>query len=181
MTRGEKSPGRLLDVPLLGFLTVVADDDLGLVGGYLLVDAAARPVEFHCTAPLRPTRAQRILYGPTLSAYLHGEQIAPALVAKSEHAPLAVLTDDEAVLAARSRIDVPLALVAGGVHDGATRLATFEIEGQTLAVIAKNASDRERIVERLAAIDELFDLTEPFERIRQAIEEAQREAKSRAA
>ena len=162
MIRGEKSSGRLLDVPLLGFLTVVADDDLGLVGGYLLLDAAARPVEFHCTAPLRPTRAQRILYGPTLSAYLHGEQIAPALVAKSEHAPLAVLTDVEAVLAARTRVDVPLALVASGVNDGATRLATFEIGGQTLAVIAKNAGDRERIVERLAAIEELFDLTEPL-------------------
>jgi hypothetical protein len=176
MTRGEKSAG-----PLIGFLTVVEDDDLGLVGGYLLLDTAARPVEFHCTAPLRPTRAQRILYGPTLASYLYGELLAPALVAKSTHAPLAVLTDVEMVLASRAHVEPPLALVTRGNDPLPLVWLTFEVGGNTLAVPAKNAADRDRIVERLAAIDDLFELAEPFERIRQAIDEAQREAKSLAA
>jgi hypothetical protein len=86
--------------PLLGFLTVADDDELGLVGGYLVLNAAARPVEFHCTAPLRPTRAQQILYGPTLAPYLYGELIGQTLIAKSGRTPIVILTDQEAVLAA---------------------------------------------------------------------------------
>ena len=54
----------------LGFLTVVEHAELGLLGGYLLLNAAGRPLEFHCTAPVKPNRAQEILYGPTLRPYL---------------------------------------------------------------------------------------------------------------
>ena len=62
-------------LPAIGFLTVVTIPDQGLVGGYLVLNAAARPLEFHCTTPVRANRAQEILYGPTLRPYLFGEQI----------------------------------------------------------------------------------------------------------
>src|SRR4051812_23172961 len=64
MTAGGASPAAL------GFLTVVEDEQQGLVGGYLLLNPLGRPVEFHCTAPVKPNRAQQILYGPTLRPYL---------------------------------------------------------------------------------------------------------------
>ena len=50
--------------PVLGFLTVLEHPQHGLFGGYLLLNLAGRPVEFHCTAPVKPNRAQQILYGP---------------------------------------------------------------------------------------------------------------------
>jgi hypothetical protein len=56
----------------LGFLAVVEHELHGLFGGYLLLNATGRPLEFHCTAPVRPNRAQQILYGPTLEPYLYG-------------------------------------------------------------------------------------------------------------
>jgi hypothetical protein len=169
--------------PLLGFLTVVDEDQLGLVGGYLILNATARPVEFHCTAPLRPTRAQQILYGPTLAPYLYGEQIGQALVAKSGRTPLVLLTDQEAVLAARALVEVPLALVVSGDRQSEPHAGKilFEAAGHHLAVLAKQAPDRDEVARRLADLGHVFDLSEPFERIRLAIEEAQREAKSRAA
>ena len=68
----------------LGFLTVVENETLGLIGGYLLLNAAGRPLEFHCTAPVKPSRTQEILYGPTLRPYLLAEVIGQALVAGSE-------------------------------------------------------------------------------------------------
>lgn len=176
MTRGE-TPGD----PLLGFLTVVEQDELGLVGGYLILNAAARPVEFHCTAPLRPTRAQQILYGPTLAPYLYGEQIGQALLAKSGRTPIVLLTDQEAVLAARGLVDVPLALVVSGDRQSHAGKILFDVAGNHLAVLAKHAQDRDEVARRLADPGDVFDLSEPFERIRLAIEEAQREAKSRAA
>ena len=63
-------------MPTVGFLTVQSFADVGLIGGYLLLNPLGRPLEFHCTAPVRPNRAQEILYGPTLAPYLYGEQIA---------------------------------------------------------------------------------------------------------
>ena len=51
----------------IGFLTTVASASHGVFGGYLLVDEVGRPLEFHCTAPVRVSRAQEILYGPYLN------------------------------------------------------------------------------------------------------------------
>ena len=64
--------------PALGFLTVLEHSQHGLMGGYLVLNISGRPLEFHCTAPIKPNRAQQILYGPTLEPYLFGEQIGQA-------------------------------------------------------------------------------------------------------
>jgi len=85
----------------IGFLTVVEHDLHGLFGGYLLLNETGRPLEFHCTAPVKPNRAQQILYGPTLKPFLYGEQIGATLVNKPTLVPLAVLVDRPASLAAR--------------------------------------------------------------------------------
>lgn len=155
----------------LGFLTVVEHAQHGLMGGYLLLNAAGRPVEFHCTAPLKPNRAQQILYGPTLEAFLYGEQIAGALVGKASVEPLLVCTDVRPVLAVRELTDVPVALV---VTADASGLSEFEVGRNRLAIELAHEADRPLIVERLAALGDRFDLAEPFSRIREAIEEAQR-------
>src|SRR2546421_3243023 len=104
-------------VPCLGFLTVVGNLELGLIGGYLLLNTAGRPLEFHCTAPVKPTRTQEILYGPTLKPYLCGEQIGQTLLAKSKLTPIVVCTDSEAVLAARDFSQVPIVLVLAAAAD----------------------------------------------------------------
>ena len=85
-----------------GFLTAVDTPTHGLFGGYLVVDSLGRPLEFHCTAPVKVTRAQQILYGPTLHGHLHGQQIGGALLAESRIAPSVVLTDHDGMLHVRS-------------------------------------------------------------------------------
>ena len=60
-------------VPAIGFLTVTEHAEHGLFGGYLILNVSGRPLEFHCTAPLKPSRAQEILYGPTLRPFLFGD------------------------------------------------------------------------------------------------------------
>ena len=108
-------------LPCLGFLTVSEHADHGLFGGYLVLNTAARPLEFHCTAPVKPNRAQQILYGPTLKPYLYGEQIGCTLVTKAKHRPLWICTDVVHVLELRSTIDIPvLHLVAGSDTDPTT-------------------------------------------------------------
>jgi hypothetical protein len=176
----------------LGFLTVSDLEGRGLVGGYLLLNAAGRPLEFHCTAPVRPSRAQEILYGPTLEPFVYGEQIGRALVEKSTASPLVVLTDHEAVLAARAFLAAPLALVLKQTATAATadepdhalfppRFHRFECGANALALPTMHAADAAAIVEQLAAHGVAFDLAEPFDRIREAVREAHREAAARSA
>jgi hypothetical protein len=210
---------------MLGFLTVVRDPEYGLCGGYLILNSAGRPVEFHCTTPLKPNRPQEILYGPTLESFLYGEQIGQTLIQQGGESPLVVFTDLEPVLTAREFVPMPLALVLpdepeGGdkglegaagtlrvspaadctrsVPDtsspsssafpsdrrfrldaphGGPRLLTFELGRNRVAVPERLQQDRELTVERLCGLVDLFDLAEPFGRIRDAIEEARQAAR----
>jgi hypothetical protein len=198
-------------LPTLGFLTVVEHPDLGWTGGYLVLNLLGRPLEFHCTAPVKPNRAQEILYGPTLKAYLCGEQIGQTLLEKSQHHPLFVCTDVEAVLAVRETTFLPVALLAPENHEypsgtSGTRLPA-EIAGmggrdgtrgsggadvksggsgdapalvsagnRRLVVSARYPEDEQRIHELWQAEWNEFDFAEPFERIRDAIGEAQKAA-----
>lgn len=98
-------------VPALGFLTVLDDRRHGLFGGYLVLNPAGRPLEFHCTAPIKPNRAQQILYGPTLEPFLYGEQIGQTLLEKANIEPFLLCTDRQPVLAVRPRVSLPVALV----------------------------------------------------------------------
>jgi hypothetical protein len=179
--------------PALGFLTVVEHPQFGLFGGYLLLNPAGRPLEFHCTAPIKPNRAQEILYGPTLQAFLYGEQIGKTLIHQASIAPMLICTDQEPALAAREHVAAPVALVLpptdepppesaaepgrllrlDAAHGGVPRLASFRLGRNRLALPERAEEDRRLITERLADLADLFDLAEPFQRIRDAIEEAQ--------
>jgi hypothetical protein len=190
--------------PTLGFLTVVEHSQYGLFGGYLILNTAGRPLEFHCTAPIKPNRAQEILYGPTLQSFLYGEQIGQTLISHGNSLPLLVCTDREPALAAREHVSTPLVLVLSGdcldshssegrtvpvdtpavepsqrfyridaPHRDGPRLLTFQLGRNRLALPERADDDRRLIGDRLAELAESFDLAEPFQRIRDAIEEAQ--------
>jgi len=179
----------------LGFLTVLDDPQHGLFGGYLILNPTGRPLEFHCTAPVRPNRAQQILYGPTLEPFLYGEQIGQTLWAKAKTSPIAVCTDREPMLAVGEHVDVPVALVLSGrptpeagdetpdagtvyridtPHGPRPGLITFELGSNRLAVSEARAQDRPYFADRVAPVVGTLDLAEPFGRIREAIEEARR-------
>lgn len=164
--------------PTLGFLTAVEHPEHGLFGGYLVLTMVGRPLEFHCTLPIKPNRAQEILYGPTLDEFLHGEQIGQALLRESRHRPRVVLTDRRPMLAAREFADAPMALVFDdlGAPSDPPGIVAFELGGRRLGVAAQHVADRALVVERLAGLGEGFDLAEPFGRITAAIEEAQKAA-----
>lgn len=95
----------------LGFLTVLGNPSEGLIGGFLVLNRVGRPMEFHCTAPVRPNRAQEILYGNTLEGFVCGEQIAPALVGRTKTELVAILTNNPNLLTAPALLPAPIGLV----------------------------------------------------------------------
>jgi len=172
----------------LGFLTIVEDDQHGAFGGLLVLNATGRPLEFHCTTPVKANRAQEILYGPTLRPYLHGELIGGALTAKAASPPGLLCVDRAELLAVRPQVEAPVVLVADDDSDtptgqpdslrvdppqGIAAPQWFQLGPYRLAAHAAFADDREAAMARLAPLAD-FDLREPFGRIREAIEEAQR-------
>jgi hypothetical protein len=184
--------------PSLGFLTVIDQQESGLFGGYLILNAAGRPLEFHCTAPVKPNRAQQILYGKSLAPYLYGEQIGQALLANAKVVPHWICTDVEPVLAVRDFSELPVALLLprdmadpetddtrqlrfDAPHEPvaaphAARLSSFSLGEHRLAVSPPRDADRAAVVAAWSDYAE-FDLHEPFVRIREAIEEAQQAAR----
>lgn len=172
----------------LGFLAIIEHEQHGLLGGYLVLNAAGRPLEFHCTSGVRPNRAQAILFGPTLDAYLYGEQIGQALVTKSSLTPAVICTNQPQALALREFVQSPVLLVeCEGETTGGGRL---RVDGPQAAagprLLARRGRDRislasgndvERANALLSTLPESFELSEPFARIHAALEEAQRGAK----
>ena len=96
----------------LGFLTVI-DQYPGLTGGYLVLNGAGRPLEFHCTMPLTPDKIQQILYGDTLQPFLYGERIAQTLLQRSKLPVLSIFTDHAAVLPVCSLVSTSVVYVFG--------------------------------------------------------------------
>jgi len=154
-----------------GFLTTLESPAHGLFGGYLVVDALGRPLEFHCTAPVKVSRAQQILYGPTLQGHLHGRHVGGALLAEGKATPAVVLTDSDAMLHVRPHTRLPVALVRRGAAEQASG---FAMGAAFVSPHADDAARAEEIEAQLAALAEAVDLCEPFERIRAALDEAAR-------
>lgn len=157
-----------------GFLTVVDSSTHGVFGGYLLVDPLGRPLEFHCTAPVKVSRAQQILYGASLPGHLHGQQIGAALLAEGSVTPVMVLTDHDAMLSVRPHTSLPVALVRRRGEAAEPPPGAFTMGEVCVSPHAGDAGDVEGLRHRLENLGLSVDLTEPFERIRAAIEEAQR-------
>ncbi|MEX2171655.1 MAG: hypothetical protein WD851_20215 [Pirellulales bacterium] len=175
--------------PLFGYLTVVDDPAHGSCGGYLVLNEQGRPIEFHCTAPVTPSRAQQILYGPTLRASLYGEQVGPALIEKAKSPVSIVLVNQPECLELQHNTGQPVVLIdearsgatgsasafskvrGTGIASGAPQLTLFpELLDEIRLISTEGDEEIERLLELLARS---IDLAEPFERIREAIFEAQ--------
>jgi len=165
------------------------------------VGPLGRPLEFHCTAPVRPSRAQQILYGPTLEPFLLGEQIAGAILDAAKLKPRLIMSNCEATLHARSRRSTPMVLLCGNADRvpanvdasaGTDELRLASIGRATNPLLGSGPhksfsvgafqfvlpigfeSDLGDATRLLTDLVRQIDLAEPFGRIEEAIREAQR-------
>ena len=185
----------------LGFLTAVEDAERGYVGGLLITNRFGRPLEFQCTAPVKPNRTQQILYGPTLRPYVLGELIGRTLLEKVGVKPHLVLVESLDLLDLRAATSTPVVSLVSAVKSskakktGETETQTNEQNGQTdktlpnsmrlgnEAVVFHTSHDEDRTeIEKFAKLVPAdADLREPFERVREALEETIRLSMARPA
>lgn len=158
----------------LGFLTAIEVPEKGFVGGLLVTNHYGRPLEFQCTMPVRPNPTQEILYGPTLGAFILGELIGSTLVEKSGVKPHLILTDREQILELRNHLDQPVALVEADEAAGSANSDNdppIKLGRQNLRFHRGHTDDRSIVSGRAQHVPADADLKEPFERVREALQE----------
>jgi hypothetical protein len=179
----------------LGFLAAIEVPDRGFVGGLLVTNHFGRPLEFQCTAPLKPNRAQEILYGPTLVPYVLGDLIGRTLIEKVGVKPHLVLTERNDLLPLRDLVSIPVACVddsarsapattpTEGIEEAAQQPAAepaataaaspppFRLGRQILRFHAAHVDDQAVAERGAATVPQDADLREPFERVREALNE----------
>lgn len=161
----------------LGFLTAIELPDKGYVGGLLVTNQTGRPLEFQCTVPVRPNATQSILYGPTLVPFLLGELIGGTLIDKAGVKPQLILTDRAEILELRNHVDQPVALVGGAADtkpDDTGPRSGLKLGRQSLRIHPAHDGDHEALTRSAAGIPADADLQEPFERVREALQETLR-------
>ena len=159
-----------------GFLTAVEIPDQGFVGGLLITNRHGRPLEFQCTAPLKPNRTQEILYGETLAPFVMGEVIAKTLVDKVGVKPHLVLTELPEILELRNHVTMPVGCLAEQAGQPAATAdqplaAPFKIGKQWVRIHSAHDHDRGEMEAQAQQISPEADLREPFERVREALQE----------
>lgn len=159
------------------FLSVCEREGTGAFGGMLVVNPIGRPLEFHCTTPVLPSRTQSILFGTTLREFLYCEQIGQALVKQARSTPDLVLVRQEELLGLHGLVECPLVWLGTsgesscGWKNGRQSL-DFPIGSQTCRAVGLPQS-LTSLQSALEAFHAALPVDEPFERIQKAIEEAQ--------
>jgi len=165
-------PPRPASKPVLriGFLTSIETDEGDFVAGLLLTNRFGRPLEFQCTCPVSPNRAQRLLYGSTLRPYLIGELMARALLDNLEQPPDLLVTDQLEILELRQHVEVPIACLTED-ESPATDSPSLRLGRRFLRVHPAHQSDVATFHDRADAIAPDADLVEPLDRVRSALSE----------
>lgn len=175
-------PQSHLAVPAVGFLTVAQSDSLGWTGGYLLLNAQGRPLEFHCTLPVRPSRAHEILYGRTFRSHLIQDVLAPPLLRQGKTPPQLLCTDLEELLGFEGAgIEIPVAQILDGSSLQATCDQACELPLPSAGFLRVFPGKEDQVRSIIDRFRDLVDWSEPLMRIREAIREAQSHAVLRAA
>jgi hypothetical protein len=164
----------------LGFLTILQEEG-GYVGGYLVTNLWARPLEFRLSSAVQPNRIQQVLYGGTLQPYICADLIGKTLFDKTTTPVQLVLTDKEAVLEMRWSLEVPViwmaqpgdAVAAVWSGSGGEVRAGSERHGPMFCH-PRFPGDVTAVREKLDRLEGIFDFEEPFARIRDAIAEGRK-------
>mgnify|MGYP003390105878 CR=1 FL=1 len=155
----------------LGFLTAIHLENRGHVAGLLVTNKYGRPLEFQCTAPVRPNRTQELLYGPTLVPFLLGELLSKTLLDRIGIKPHVVLTDRPEILDSRPHVALPVACVLKGSTNEAVRIGKLYFGLH--AEFSEDSKAFEKLAKELAAD---ADLLEPLDRVREALDETMKMA-----
>lgn len=150
------------------------DDGEAYRGAILITDEWSKPLEFRCTAPVRPTQLQRTLYGKSLLPHILTELIGAPLISSSREKPQIILITDEAYFDVRHKTSSLVIRVTKTNNSKSKGLLLQSASGKfdQLEVQAhvKFAADLDATGDRLRDLFAQWDLAEPFLRMGEGLQ-----------
>jgi len=158
----------------LGYMMVTRTPDNEYVGGIMVTDPYAIPVEFKYSEPIKPTGLQKILYGNSIEKYLLVDVIAKKLLQNIEEKPKFILIEDSRLLDIQFKMPIIYITVPTKSSDESKEMKVREElskehleSGYDLIFNGTLTSDDTKWLERIS--DEI-DIMEPFHRLKEALD-----------
>lgn len=154
---------------VLCYVTCPQDSSKSFVGGLLITDYKSRPLHFAYVTPVRPTAMQRILYGATLNEHIQVDVIAKRLFEELPIVPTVLFVDNEDILKIQRIVKFPVAYLskASETDSDVSTLSTIHYKTYTDTFEVQNV-----VGQTIANLENVIDLTEPFQRMREALKES---------
>jgi hypothetical protein len=171
-------PGK---IAFLGYMEL--DSGASYRGAILITDDWGKPLEFRCTAPVKPNAVQRTLYGQTLLPHVLIELVGAPLLQAVQEQPEIIIIQESLFFDLRHKADTPIVrLKRQGVD---VKLSSEEGEKAKPVVLSSDSGKFDPIVmeahwqfpgdldytrEKLRDLFGRWDLVEPFERLTKGLE-----------
>ena len=164
----------------LGFMTAVEVGDRNHVGGLLVTDHFGRPLEFHCTTPVKPNRTQELLYGPTLIPFILGDLLGKALLDRVSVKPSLIMTSRLEMLQLRTKVTIPIIYDEASTESDSKQAAgnaarsvgqEIRIGRQTFRMHEEFTDDRSAIERISQQLPDDANMHEPLARVGEALRE----------
>jgi hypothetical protein len=173
----------------IGFLQVLEIAPDTFLGAILVTLPTSVPVEFRVTLPVRPTSIQKSLYGDSMVPYIGTELCGTQLLESITHDLELVLVSPQYMLGVRPNSAAPVIFLENNQSETPSNGANQDQPESNEATTAKSwqiassknqpiflttapgfAEDYNTTQALIAELAVRFDLLEPFERIKRAID-----------
>jgi hypothetical protein len=147
-------------------------DENKYLGGIMVTDSYAIPVEFKYSEPIKPTGLQKILYGNSIEKYLMVDVIAKKLLQNVQEKPKYILLDDSRLLDLQSKIPAVYITNSSKIDDGGSERTQEELQRESLDTgytIIFNGTLMSEDIKLLERISDEIDILEPFHRLKEAL------------
>jgi len=177
-TASVSQPGK---IAFLGYMEF--DSGASYRGAILITDDWGKPLEFRCTAPVKPNPVQRTLYGQTLLPHVLVELIGVPLLQAVQERPEIIVVQESLFLNLRHKKDLPVVRLRRQGAD--VKLSSEEGEKTKPFVMSSESGKFDPIIvevhwqfagdmdysrEKLRELFGRWDLVEPFERLTKGLE-----------
>jgi hypothetical protein len=171
-------PGK---IAFLGYMEF--DNGASYRGAILITDDWGKPLEFRCTAPVKPNPVQKTLYGQTLLPHVLVELVGAPLLQAVQERPEIIVIQESLFFDLRHKTETPMVRLWRQGAD--VKLSGEEGERSKPVVVASESGKFDPVVmethwkfggdmdfsrERLRELFGRWDLVEPFERLSKGLE-----------
>lgn len=179
MSEEKQSEAREMHIGFLDYLDL--ESGAAYRGAILITDSWGKPLEFRCTAPVRPNPVQRTLYGQRLLPHMAVELFGVPLLRNVQEKPGIVLVQNEFFFDLRRHTEFPLVRI----RQQGTQVKVSEDEKPSTSLLDSASGkfqpiiveqhpeypdDRQTCLETLRDLFQRWDIIEPFERLKKALE-----------